>query len=54
MVLVASCSFGLCLIIVVFACQIEAKLYRARPVYAGALLSKFHHVALLSQLLYLN
>ena len=29
----------LCLIMVELACQIEAKLYRFRPVYAGALLS---------------
>ena len=41
LVLVASCSFGLCLIMVahVLAYQIEAKLYRFRPVYAGELLS---------------
>ena len=39
LVLVASCSFVLCLIMVVLACQIEAKLYRFRPVYAGVLLS---------------
>ena len=35
----ASCSFGLCLIMVVLACRIEAKLYRFRPVYAVVLLS---------------
>ena len=39
LVLVASCSFVLCLVMVVLACQIEAKLYCFRPVYAGVLLS---------------
>ena len=39
LVLVASYSFVLCLIMVVVACQIEAKLYHFRPVYAGVLLS---------------
>ena len=39
LVLVASCSFVLCLIMVVLTYQIEAKLYRFRPVSAGALLS---------------